>query len=203
MRRFLNISRYPEYIRLLLWRNIVPIRMRMLGVDVSSSASFFGMPIVSKASESQIKIGERVTLCSNSLYTALGVNHPVVLRTLRPKSVIEIGADTGMSGTSICAATYVSIGMRCLIGANVTISDTDFHAIKSMNRRFNTRFEDIATKSVHIGNDVFLGAGVIVLKGVTIGDGAVVGAGSVVVKNIPSHVIAAGNPAQVLRTIHN
>ena len=50
-----------------------------------------------------------------------------------------------------------------------------------------------------IGNDVWVGAGVVVLKGVTIGDGAVIGAGAVVTKDVPPYAIAAGNPAQILR----
>lgn len=52
---------------------------------------------------------------------------------------------------------------------------------------------------VNIGNDVWIGANVIVLKGVKIGDGAVVGAGSVVTKDIPNAAIAVGNPARVVK----
>ena len=51
-----------------------------------------------------------------------------------------------------------------------------------------------------IGDDVWLGFGVIVLDGVRIGNGAVVGAGSVVTKNIPENCIAVGNPAHVIKT---
>lgn len=51
---------------------------------------------------------------------------------------------------------------------------------------------------VSIGNRVFIGAGSIILPGVSIGDNSVIGAGSVVTKNIPSDVVAAGNPARVL-----
>jgi acetyltransferase-like isoleucine patch superfamily enzyme len=52
-----------------------------------------------------------------------------------------------------------------------------------------------------IGNNVWIGANVTILAGVTIGDGAVIGAGSVVNKDIPSNVIAVGNPCKVLRKI--
>lgn len=54
---------------------------------------------------------------------------------------------------------------------------------------------------VKVGNDVWFGAGVIVVPGVTIGDNVVVGAGSVITKDIPSGVVAAGNPCRVLRRI--
>lgn len=54
---------------------------------------------------------------------------------------------------------------------------------------------------VKIGNDVWIGGNSVVLPGVTIGDGTVIGAGSVVTKDIPSGVIAAGNPCRVIRKI--
>jgi hypothetical protein len=187
--------------RLAWWRWLAPMRIHHLGVDVPAIASFLGMPIISLAPASRIYIGERSVLCSDSAYTALGINHAVVLRTLRPMAIIEIGADVGMSGASICAAMHISIGSGCLIGANVTIVDTDFHAIQSENRRYNKRFEDITTKPVQIGSNVFLGAGAIVLKGVTIGDNVVIGAGSVVTNDIPSNFIAAGNPARPLKSL--
>ena len=54
---------------------------------------------------------------------------------------------------------------------------------------------------VKIGNDVWVGGNSVILPGVTIGDGTVIGAGSVVTKDIPSGVIAAGNPCRVIRKI--
>ncbi|MMZ68427.1 Galactoside O-acetyltransferase [compost metagenome] len=54
---------------------------------------------------------------------------------------------------------------------------------------------------IAIGNNVWIGGGVSILPGVTIGDNTVIGAGSVVTKNIPSGVIAAGNPCRVIREI--
>ncbi len=54
---------------------------------------------------------------------------------------------------------------------------------------------------IRVGNDVWFGANVIVLPGVTIGDGSVIGAGSVVNKDIPSGVVAVGNPCKVIRKI--
>ena len=54
---------------------------------------------------------------------------------------------------------------------------------------------------IHIGRNCWLGAGVIVLPGVSIGDNSVIGAGSIVTKDIPSNVVALGNPCRVLRPI--
>lgn len=57
------------------------------------------------------------------------------------------------------------------------------------------------TRPVHIGSRVWLGGRVVVLPGVTIGDGTTVAAGSVVTRDLPAYVVAAGNPARVVRTL--
>lgn len=57
------------------------------------------------------------------------------------------------------------------------------------------------SKPITVGNDVWIGGNVCVLPGVTIGDNVVIGAGSVVTKDIPSNVVAAGNPCRVIRNI--
>ena len=56
-------------------------------------------------------------------------------------------------------------------------------------------------KSVHIGENVWVRSGTIIVPGVTIGKNSVIGAGSVVVKDIPENVVAVGNPCRVLREI--
>ena len=58
-----------------------------------------------------------------------------------------------------------------------------------------------ASGIVEIGNNVFIGAGSIVLPGVTIGDNVVIGAGSIVSRNIPTNSVAVGNPAKVICTL--
>lgn len=187
--------------KLLWWRGVVPLRLRSLGVLVGPSTSFIGMPIVSKAPESTIEIGERCSIISAASETALGVNHSVIIRALRPRAQITIGDDVGISGAVICAAISVQIGERCLIGANVTIFDTDFHSLAALNRRYNKNPQDIRACPVRIGNNVFIGTGSIITKGVSVGDNSIIGAGSVVVNDVPANVVAAGNPARVIREI--
>jgi acetyltransferase-like isoleucine patch superfamily enzyme len=122
---------------------------------------------------------------------------------LREGAVLDIGADTGISGASICAAVSVKIGQKVLIGANVTIADTDFHAINPAGRRHNKNHDEIASRPVLIGDNVFIGAGSYILKGVTIGENSIIGANSVVAKSIPANVIAAGNPAKIVKEIRD
>ncbi|HIS49310.1 MAG TPA: sugar O-acetyltransferase [Candidatus Gallacutalibacter pullistercoris] len=90
----------------------------------------------------------------------------------------------------------IYIGDYVMIGPNVTIA-TAGHPIEPSLRRQGMQYN----MEVHIGNNVWLGAGVIVLPGVTIGENSVIGAGSIVTKDIPANVVAVGNPCRVLREI--
>lgn len=183
------------------WNLTVMPTLRAVGVEVAEKVQVQGRPIVSMVAGSRIQIGARCVLCSDSQVNALGINHPVVIRTLRPGAEIVIGQDTGMSGGSICAASSIRIGAGCLFGANVTLADTDFHALNPVNRRYNRNPDEVAVSPIVIEDNVFIGADVFVLKGVTIGKNSVIGAGSVVTRDIPENSIAAGNPAKVIKLI--
>jgi len=109
---------------------------------------------------------------------------------------LRIGAGARMSGTTICAALRVVIGARCVIGANATIVDSDFHALDAAIRSSPLDANSARVAPVEIGDDVFIGGGSYILKGVTIGAEAVIGAASVVTKDVPRRTIVAGNPAK-------
>lgn len=90
----------------------------------------------------------------------------------------------------------IIFGNNCLISSGTAIRTADPHLIYDMetNRRINPG------KSVYIGDHVWLGRNTLVFKGTKIGSGSVIGGGSVVPnKKIPSNVIAAGNPARVIK----
>ena len=92
--------------------------------------------------------------------------------------------------------TDVYIGNSVMIGPNVTIA-TAGHPIDPELRRKVAQFNI----PVRIGNNVWIGAGAVILPGITIGDDSVIGAGSIVTKDIPAGVVAVGNPCRVLRPI--
>ena len=102
---------------------------------------------------------------------------------------------------TISVGKKVGIGEHCLIGANVLICDNDMHPLDWKQRRQNLSVSNEMVKPVQIHDDVWIGAGCFILKGVTIGKGSVIGAGSVVVSDIPSHCVAVGNPARVVKTL--
>ncbi len=93
--------------------------------------------------------------------------------------------------------THIYVGDHTLIGPNVTIA-TAGHPIQPELREQAYQYN----MPVHIGKNCWLGAGVIIVPGITIGDNVVIGAGSVVTKDIPSNVIAVGNPCKILREIN-
>ena len=200
LRRFLrhvvSVHKYPRYLVDLYVGHVLVFLWRRKGMAPGRGITWSARPIVSICPRSTIRIGDRCVFCSRSAQTALAVNHPVVLRTLRPGAELRIGSEVRMSGTSICAAQRVAIGDRCMIGANVTIVDTDFHSLHSGTRSSPDDAEFALTKPVEIGKDVFIGAGSYILKGVNIGDAAVIGAASVVTRDVPAGAVVAGNPAR-------
>lgn len=90
----------------------------------------------------------------------------------------------------------IRIGKRTLIAPKVQLL-TAHHPFDPAQRASGLE----AGKPIAIGDDCWLGGGVIVCPGVTIGDRTIIGAGAVVTKNIPSDSVAAGNPARVIRTL--
>ena len=90
----------------------------------------------------------------------------------------------------------ITIGADCQIGPNVQLL-TPTHPVEPGPRR--DRLE--AARPITIGDNVWLGGGVIVLPGVTIGANTVVGAGAVVTRDLPANVVAVGNPARVVRRL--
>jgi acetyltransferase-like isoleucine patch superfamily enzyme len=181
----------------LLWK----ARLRGSGVSVGRGVAVLGRPIVSMERETEIVIGDRTVLVSTSHSTALGVAHPIVLRTLASGASIVIGADCGLSGTTICSTSRIGIGDRVLVGADVVITDTDFHAVDLVPRRYAPIPLGETRDAVVIEDDVFVGARSVILKGVRVGKGSVVGAGSIVTTDIPAGVVAAGNPCRVIRKL--
>ena len=144
------------------------------------------------------------------------VNHTLGLRTAK------IGKSSNVHATVILRqANNIEIGEGCLINHNNVLQAGKVNAkirignyvhtganvmIIAFNHAFDTREkptikQDYYDASVIIEDDVWIGAGTIILKGVRIGRGSVIGAGSVVTRDIPPYSLAAGNPCRVIRKI--
>lgn len=110
---------------------------------------------------------------------------------------IHIGEGTFINYDAVLLDVQtISIGRFCQFGPRVQIL-TASHPVDPAPRRAGWEAGD----AVVIGNNVWLGAGVIVLPGVTIGDDSVIGAGSVVTRDVPAGVVALGTPARPVRAV--
>jgi len=112
-------------------------------------------------------------------------------------SQITIGAGTFINyNLTALDVAMISIGRDCQLGPNVQLL-TPTHPLAAEPRRDKVE----AALPITLGDNVWLGGGVIVLPGVTIGDNSVIGAGAVVTRDVPANVIAVGNPARVIRSL--
>ena len=110
---------------------------------------------------------------------------------------IRIGSGTFANfGLVALDVNPIVVGEDCQLGPNVQLL-TALHPVEPGPRR--AKWE--SGRPITIGDNVWLGGGVIVCPGVTIGDDTVVGAGAVVTKDLPTGVVAVGNPARVIRSV--
>ncbi len=100
-------------------------------------------------------------------------------------------------GVTMVDDTHIYVGDDTMFGPNVTVA-TAGHPLLPELRAKGYQYN----APVHIGKNCWIGAGVLIMPGITIGDHVVIGAGSVVTKNLPSNVIAVGNPCHVLREVN-
>mgnify|MGYP005839477447 FL=1 len=112
-------------------------------------------------------------------------------------SYIFLGDKVGMNfGCVILDCNEVHICDNVMFGPCVQIYAA-YHPVRASERIKGPEL----SSPVRVGSGVWIGGGAIVLPGVTIGDNSTIGAGSVVTRNIPPNVVAAGNPARIIRDI--
>jgi acetyltransferase-like isoleucine patch superfamily enzyme len=173
---------------------IVSISLLIKGIDFGKGCKFYGFPTFFKPNSGIIKIGKNCRFRSSHTSNLIGINRPCIISINEKNGKIIIGDNCGFSGTVIASFNEIIIETDVKCGANTLITDSDWHQEDSRT--------GIAIP-VHIKKNVWLGEGVKVLKGVTIGENAIIGAGSVVTKNIPSNVIAGGNPCRIIKQALN
>lgn len=148
-----------------------------------------------RTTETDVEVREKI---KTELFRSVGKNV-----FIEPDFICELGSNITIGdnvfinfGCIIFDMGEVTIGDNAMFGPRVGIYTTN-HAFDAEERVANV----VMSKPIHIGNRVWLSADVKIVQGVTIGDNSIIGAGSVVTKDIPSNVIAAGNPCRVIRKI--
>ncbi|MED9958342.1 MAG: sugar O-acetyltransferase [Christensenellales bacterium] len=100
-------------------------------------------------------------------------------------------------GLTLVDDTHIYVGDHTMFGPNVVVATAGHPILPELRQRgYQYNFP------VRIGKNCWIGAGVLIMPGITIGDHVVLGAGSVVTRDIPSRVVAAGNPCRVLREVN-
>jgi acetyltransferase-like isoleucine patch superfamily enzyme len=169
---------------------------RIWGIEIGPDCWFAGAPNWQRFPGSRIVIGSHCRFRSARWSNRVGVNRPCMISTLLRGAEVVIGNRVGMTGTIIAAQQSVRIGNDAMLGANVTIMDTDFHNPSASDRQSLG-----ASAPVALEENVWLGLNVVVTKGVTIGRDSVIAACSLVTKSIPAGVVAGGIPARVIRAL--
>jgi len=152
----------------------------------------------------KLKIGylSTVSNCTFGVYNTLYEN--VSLHGVALGDFTYIASGTQISRTII--GKFCSIGPDCKIGLGkhpsrdfVSTHPIFFSTLKQTQMTFADKNYFDEFENIEIGNDVWIGANVIVVDGIKIGDGVIVAAGSVVTKDIPAYAIVGGIPAKIIR----
>jgi acetyltransferase-like isoleucine patch superfamily enzyme len=194
---FKAVRLFRLYLMLCYGNLTTKIMLVVKKITIGKRGSFYGKAYFSRYPTSTIHIGKNCTFRNNQTSNLIGVNRKCMISTQYKKARIVIGDNCGFSGVTIGAFEKVIIGDNLICGANVIISDYDWH-----NTDPAMRYEMCTNaKPVVIENNVFIGVNSIIWKGVVIGENSVIGANSVVTKSIPANVFAAGNPCKVIRPL--
>ena len=175
---------------------VMRVKALYWGVQFGPHCRFFGPMLLSRKEGSSLVVGQRCIFRSGYKSNQVGLNRPCSFSAMSMTARVKVGDYCAFSGTVIASSESITLGDRVVCGGNTTITDTDWHGLHPSERRNPGR-----TAPVVLEDDVFLGLGVTVLKGVTIGHGTFVAAGSVVTRSLPPMVLAAGNPARVIREL--
>lgn len=137
---------------------------------------------------------------TDNAYLEIGNNSTIreytYFQLTKPHPKVKIGSNVVIGRYNmITIKDMLTIGNHTIIGAFVQIIDHNH----SILREQRIRDQQAEIREVHIGEDVWIGAGAKILCGVTVGDGAVIGANAVIVKDVPSYAVVGGVPAKVIR----
>ncbi len=192
---FERLFRYRNRCNVSVFNSLIHLVCYIKGVKIGKKVVFNGFPVVRRYENSDIIIGDNCLFNSAKNSVRVGLQKRCTFVTLRKKSEIVIGKNSGGSGVILLAAIKITIGNNVMIGAHSMIIDNDFHHSDPNKRHQNI---DIPARPIIIEDNVFIGTNCMILKGITIGENSVIGANSVVINSIPKNSIAIGNPCKVV-----
>lgn len=179
-----------ELARLFWW---TPLFKSQLKAPPKSLFLYSGMPFTNDALD--ITLGEHCRISGQTTFTG---RHQESIH----KAQLKIGNNVGISWqTTIAVANEVVLEDNVRIAGRCFLAGYPGHPINPADRAAGLPDDASQVGPITLERDVWLGTGCTVLAGVKIGQASIIGAGSIVTKNIPPGVLAAGNPARVIRTL--
>jgi acetyltransferase-like isoleucine patch superfamily enzyme len=177
---------------------ILHYRRNKIKIKVSNSVGYRGIPFI--RNEGKILIGDNVKINSKYKSNPIGFESRCTF-VVKSDAIFTIGKNSGISNSTFICWKKIHIGENVMIGGGCKFYDTDFHPIETKDRINNK--SNVNTREIVVEDNVFIGAGSIILKGSRIGKSSIIGAGSVVSKIIPPNEIWAGNPARCIKKIED
>jgi acetyltransferase-like isoleucine patch superfamily enzyme len=193
-------DRPPSWAELKLWaqkwrwyeRNTLPWNRAQIHWEMMRRGAFVRWPVHGDVLEA-LRDG-RLEIGANTLL------EPGVWLTAPAPARIRIGAGTFLNlGVMVAAMELVEIGDHCMFANGCFITDAD-HRFDDPDRPIT--WQGFQSKGpTRVGDNVWCGANVVITSGVTVGERCVIGANSVVNRDLPSHSIAVGAPARVIKQV--
>ncbi len=121
-----------------------------------------------------------------------------IFMTKDSDAIIKIGDGCRLNGPSFQCQTKIDVAENCLLGSTLLV-DTDFHS--TAPDRLTNPDAEIKSAPITVEKNVWIAGQAAILKGVTIGKNSIVGFAAVVANDIPANVVAAGNPARVVKRL--
>ena len=159
-------------------------RLRLIGMKIGCKCWICSIRVPRNPWD--IAIGDEVALDDDVVLLTTG------LRTAQPRLTICAGTYVNRF-TMFDASERIELGRNCLVGPFCYITDHDHGHERGLS------MHELVSGAVSIGDEVWIGAGAIILKGVNVGHGAVIGAGSVVTRSVAPYAKVAGVPARTVR----
>jgi acetyltransferase-like isoleucine patch superfamily enzyme len=178
-----------NFTRIFYW---TPLFQSRLQGHASNLYLYCGMPFLQ--GPLKISIGSNCRVSGQSTITGRGAGKQ------RPQLIIGDNVDINWQ-TTIAVGSKIKIGNNVRMAGQVFLAGYPGHPMDAVDRAAGLPERDDQVGDIILENDVWLGTGVTVIAGVRIGHGSVVATGSIVTKDLPPFVLAAGNPARIIRSI--
>lgn len=208
MKAFIQkLCHVPQRIKFIFYKYWNRIKLSILDVGYGRNLKITNKIYV--GGNGIISIGDNFKFSSGDNINPICRNLRGSILSMEKHSSIVIGDNVAISSACLWAKSNITIGNNVNIGGDCLILDNDAHPLDYKQRRssfFNEvgwqEYQSaIASAPIKIDDDVWIGARCVILKGVHIGARSIIAAGSVVVKDIPSDVVAGGNPCMVIKQL--